>query len=689
MQIQFINQSNKFFQDVINLGKKHSATLGFMPDGGFEDHAKKECIIIAHDDSELCGYLMFRVVNSSSRISIVHLCVNEAHRGKNLSSLLLDKLRLKYENTFAGIALSCRQDYKHASALWERYGFHCRHTKRSRSLAENYLNIWWYDFNKQDLFSVAASSSFKIKAILDANIIVKLRDNDVQYDAHEDPRGLVADWLADEVDYYYASEMLNEINRDANKDRANKTRMFLNNFIEAKHDVEERKTVAELLKQIIKGQTDNDNSDRVQLATCIVSNVSYFITQDIGILDCREKIEDQFNKIQIFSPQEFIIEVDQLLNKEEYSPIRLAGVTFHTISKVSTNELDACIDKFLVKESSEKKNSFKSIVYTEASNTDVAKIKVIKSSNDPIAFFAYSNTNLELRIPFIRLIESEYKQTLFMQIISDLVNKAIKKNINVISLNEVYLSDSQVLVLSKLGFEHGENSWRKHVYNEIIESSNLANLQNLSDGKIRNIILDIASNNKTELMLLDIERKLFPLKILDLNIPCYIIPIKALWAGQLFDTHISGATLFGAIPNKLWNVENVYYRHTKPITEIAPARILWYVSNDKYIQRSKSIVATSYLDEVITGKPKELFAKNKHYGVYEWKHIYDLCEQNINSDIRALRFSGTEVFQQPVSFSSITEVFEENGRKRNSFASPVKVDLNIFNRIYQLGKWKI
>lgn len=524
---------------MISLGKKHSATLGFIPDGGFEDHAKKECIIIAHNDSELCGYLMFRVVNSSSRISIVHLCVNETHRGENISSLLLDKLRSKYENTFAGIALSCRQDYKHASALWERYGFHCRHTKRSRSLAENYLNIWWYDFNKQDLFSVAASTSLKIKAILDANIIVKLRDSDLEYSAHEDPRGLNADWLADEVDYYFAPEMLNEINRDTNKERVNKTRAFLNNFIEAKHDVEQRKTVAKQLKQILKGKTDNDNSDRVQLATCIVSNVSYFITQDMGILDNREKIGHQFD-IQIFSPQEFIIEVDQLLNKEEYSPDRIAGVTFHTISKVSTNELDTCIDKFLVKDSSEKKTSFKSIVYAEASKTDVSKINVIKSSNVPVAFFAYSYANSELNIPFIGLSETEYKQTLFMQIISDLINISVVKNANIMCLKEVYLSDSQILILSKLGFEHTDNIWRKYVYNKIIDSSNLVDLQNLYDGKIRNVILDIANNVKTEQVLLDIERKLFPLKISDLDIPCYIIPIKALWAGQLFDSYIWG-----------------------------------------------------------------------------------------------------------------------------------------------------
>lgn len=686
MQIQFINQNNQFFQDVVCLGKKHSATLGFMPDGGFEDHAKKECIIIAHDNSELYGYLMFRIVKSSSRISIVHLCVNETHRGKNISSELLDKLRSKYENTFAGIALSCRKDYIHASALWERYGFHCRQTIRSRSISENYLNIWWYDFNKQDLFSVAVNSSSKIKAILDANIIFKLRDNHLQYDALENPRGLVADWLADEVDYFYAPEILNEINRDADKVRANKTRKFLGNFIEAKHDVEKRKAVAEELKEIIKGRTDNDNSDRIHLATCIVSSVPYFITQDTGILDNREKIDKKFN-IQIFSPHEFIIEVDQLLNKEEYSPARLEGVTFHTIAKVSSNELDFCIDKFLMKDSSEKKAAFKSIVYGEASTTD-GKIKVIKSGDDPIAFFAYSATSTALSVPFIRLINTEYTQTLFMQIISDIINKSINNRLNIIYLKETYLTENQRLVISKLGFEHENNTWRKYVYNQITDSSELENLPNLSSGKIKDLILATV-NTKTEQVLLEIERKLFPLKILDLDIPCYIIPIKALWAGQLFDPYISGATLFGAMPNKLWNVENVYYRHTKPITEIAPARILWYVSDDKNIVRSKSIVATSYLDEVITDKPKKVFSQNKHYGIYEWEDVYGLCDKIIDTEIRALKFSRTEVFIHQVSLDSITRIFEENGRKRNTFASPVKVDFNIFNQIYQYGKWKI
>jgi len=40
MTIEFIDSRNGFFEDVKALGRKNSATLGFMPEGGFEDHAR-------------------------------------------------------------------------------------------------------------------------------------------------------------------------------------------------------------------------------------------------------------------------------------------------------------------------------------------------------------------------------------------------------------------------------------------------------------------------------------------------------------------------------------------------------------------------------------------------------------------------------------------------------------------------
>ena len=684
MRTEYINHHHHFFPEVIALGNKHSSTLGFMPDGGFLDHAQKECIILAHNGQELAGYLMFREAPRQQRISIVHLCVKEGFRGKNITRLLLDTLRDKYKYAYNGISLSCRTDYVHATEVWKRYGFVCKHCRRSRSLEENYLNIWWYDFNRPDLFSIANQSSLKVKALLDANIIIKLRDEEEEYEPSQDPRALLADWLFEEVDYYYAPEVLNEIARDKNQKRAQKTRNFLNNFIEAKFNVEECKSFATELGKYIPGTIENDRSDRIQLASAIASETSYFITLDTGILEKRNEVEDKFD-VQIFTPQEFVLEIDQLLNKEEYSPERLAGVTLHTVSKVSNSELDSYINHFLAKSHSEKKTSFQNIVLAETANIQTSKVKIVKTNQRPIAFLGYRYTESTLIISFLRLADTEQKQTLFMQLVSDFISKAVKKEINQIQIKEAFLTDNQEATLNRMGFDKIDDIWTKVVSNMMIGCSEIERINSRFINY--SLIEDLKTIGNVEKirLFLEIERKQFPLKFSDLDIPCYIIPIKPYWAGQLFDPYISGATLFGADEKRMWNYENVYYRSTRPITEIAPARILWYASTDKKISRKQAIIASSYLDEVMTDKPKVLFQKNKHYGIYEWQNIYDLCNKNIETPIRALRFSGTEVFINPVKLSSVREIFMANGKSPNPFASPVRINYQIFNQIYQLG----
>ena len=684
MQIEYINQKHRFFQDVKNLGSKNSSTLGFMPEGGFVDYAQKEWIIIAHNDSELIGYLMFRIANRSTRISIVHLCVKEEFRGLNIAIKLLDALRKKYQTTVSGIFLLCRADYKNATALWEKYGFAYKGNKRSKSIEENYLNQWWYDFNNPDLFSNLQETSTKIKALLDTNIIIKLRDKQIDQTLPQDPRALLADWLIEEVDYLYAPELLDEIARDKNKEREEKTRCFLSNFEAIRVDINDCKKIADELKSIIIGNTDNDKSDRMQLATTIISKTPYFITFDNVILDNRAVLCEQYD-IQIFTPQELIIEIDQLLNKEEYLPSKLKGVTFHSIQKVLNAELNNYIDLFLAKSQSEKKSNFKEIVYKEVEQIKSSQIQVIKQEDSAVAFFSYKIENSALIIPFIRLLDIELNQTLFMQIISDFINIAINEKLYQINIEEKFLSENQNLTLRKLGFESQLSIWTKFLYNRIIDSTQLSEINSTVDNsaieKIKEQHTDGIKN-----ILLKFEHKFFPLKFSDLDIPCYVIPIKPYWAGQLFDFNISDGEIFGAQPYKLWNIENVYYRDTRPITESAPARILWYASSDKKTNRSQSIIAASYLDKVMTDKPKLLFQRNKHYGIYEWKNIYELCKENIEKNIRALRFSHTEVFDNPVALSLIREIFIANGKKENTFASPVQIDKNIFIQIYQKGK---
>ena len=285
MTIEFIDNKNKFFSDVKTLGRKNSATLGFMPDGGFEDHAKNRCIIVAHDGKVLAGYLMYRVVFRLSRVSIVHLCVSEDYRGKGVSTALLKALKKKYEKNYRGISLSCRTDFTYASNVWKNFGFVPLDKVRSRSYNENYLNKWWYDFNQPTLFS--KSSASKVKALLDMNIIVKLREaeNSETVNPLEDPRGLLSDWLIDETELCFAPEAYNEIDRDENLQRAAKTRNFLMSFSQLQVDIEKQEKVVSELESIICGTSENDISDRKQVSSCIVSHTPYFITYDDGLLN--------------------------------------------------------------------------------------------------------------------------------------------------------------------------------------------------------------------------------------------------------------------------------------------------------------------------------------------------------------------------------------------------------------------
>jgi predicted nucleic acid-binding protein/ribosomal protein S18 acetylase RimI-like enzyme len=686
MTIEFIDQNNRFLSDVIALWRKHSNTLGFMPEGGFIDHAANRNIIVAYHNSELTGYLMFRVVYRYSRITIVHLCVNEKFKRNGIAKELLDRLVEKYKSTFNGICLRCRDDYETANSLWKKYGFVCKRKDRSRSIEENYLNQWWYDFNSPDLFTSLYQIS-KINVLLDANIIFKLRDAHIGCHIPDDICSLLIDWLVDEVEFFYAPELFNEILRDKNLDRAEKTRSYLGKYIEARSDVKERMKIVNKLKEFIYGENENDVSDRNQLAACIAANISYFITLDKDLLQKRDDIENKFG-IQMLTPQEFVLEIDQFINKEAYSPKILDGVVFHNVSKVKKSELNNYIDLFLMKSRSEKKAVFKNIVNAEIAKKD-SSLQVIKLENNPLAFYSYNCSKKILAVPFIRLLEKKNNKTLFMQIISRFIVYSIDNNISEIAISEQCFADDYKIILLQLGFENNLNIWIKSIYNIMLDSNEFVVSGNKYLDCVLNTMPKKESYKEFYEPLLFIERKCFPLKFTNLDIPCYIIPIKAYWAGQLFDVNIAQETLFGAIPDKIWNIENVYYRHTKPLTEVAPARILWYISYDKNVFRSKAIVASSYLDEVATGKPKIIFKKYNHYGIYEWRDVFNLCNGNIETNIRALKFSGTEMFKKIISYQEIQKTLTRNGKPRNTFASPLKINNIIFNQIYRMGTCKV
>lgn len=687
MKVEFIDQTNKLLPDVILLGSKNSNTLGFLPEGAFHDHAKRHWIIIAEENNQLLGYLLFRLSSKTSRVSITHLCINPDYRGKGVSKALLDKLKNRFSKSHTGIILSCRKDYTEANLLWERYGFISKKVVRSRSVEENYLIKWWYDFNQSDLFNYYYQSESLRRVLLDANIIIKLRDENSQ--EHNEVKALMADWLSDEVEYYYAPELFNEINRDNDRQRAEKTRKFIqSSFLEARLNKDDLQSILTDLENILPGQNPNDVSDKKQLAECIASGIGYFITGDNPIITKRRLIQKKYN-ITILYPVEFILEIDEITNTSTYNPSRLSGALQLT-KKVNTSEIEILIDRFLYKRFSEPKIKLRNKIDHVLQNLRNGSIKtVICPDRGELAFWGYVIKSNKIEIPFFRLTNNIIAQTLFSQLVSEIINLTIQNEKHLIEITEEYFLDYQEFILNELGFVKTGSSWLKIAIKGLVPSDELTvKFPFITDyydkGTFERINNIENSELKTKLQL-QIERKLFPLKFSDLDIPCYIVPIKPYWASQLFDSYSSGTTIFGAQAEKIWNRENIYYRNVKPVTEKYPGRLLWYASTEKGFQRQKGIVAVSYLDNVSVGPCKQEFNKYKKYGIYEWNDVYKLAKSDISHPIKTLLFSDTEVFKEVISFRRITNILLSNNHKKNTFTSPVKVNINVFNDVYALN----
>lgn len=683
MNLEFIDSHHALFPQVKHLGRKNAATLGYMPEGGFDDYAARKCIITASEDGILMGYLMFREVRRFSRVTIVHLAVDEPYRHNGIHTQLLNALRDKYKDSgVQGIALNCRKDYKAATAMWASYGFIAKTTRRSRSLEKHFLTTWWYAFQNRDIFSVAYEENTKVRALMDLNVIVKLRDAEkgtVQLDPREDPRCLLADWLVEETDLCYAPEVFNEINRDDNLERMRETTIYITGaFTQAMVDAEQMKKIAKELEDILPGTSANTRSDRKEVASCIAAGIPYFLTYDEDVIKKQEEIKARYD-VEIYTPQEFLLRIDQLLHSEEYIPVLLRGVAFHTVTKQSAVGLKKNEEEFLCRGRRERKADFENMVMDCLNNR--GEMYTVNAKEQKLAFYGESINAQTTTIHFLRIVDGPLKGSLLCQIVSNAVQECVRAKRGRIVIQERYLDDEQKESLMRMGFlRQKDDMFVKHIRNETVTISELPRV--LADA---GIYTEEVPTTKEELVRMELV--FFPLKILDLDIPTYIIPIRQYWAGQLFDNVISGENLFGAVPSKLWSIENVYYRHTNPIKEVAPARILWYVSEgNRPGTHKKMIVGSSYLMEVYTGKGQTLYRRFKHYGIYEWEHIYELCGGEKDNDIRALKFSHTEMFYRPIPYEDAQKVLVRHGHKTNTFASPLQVSKEVFADFYQLGR---
>lgn len=669
---------SKLYNEVVALGDKNSKTLGFLPKSAFAKYAQDKQIIAfcKNNTEELLGYLLYRV--SYNKVTIVHLCISENARNQKVALGLVNYLK-KHTKQFDGIKLSCRNDYK-IDHVWESFNFVPVKERIGRSKKGLPLTIWWYPHHHNDLFSQISDYEIKNKivAVIDMNVFLDIKD-----EREEESLALKSDWLLSEAILYYTREIHTEINRAATSEIRKSSRKLLNNFNELPfRDEEELKKVLHALKKEFPEKSQNDKSDLKHLAYSITGGAQFFITRDKDLL--RKKFFFKKYELQVCRPSEFITKLDENIHVSKYKPQRLIGTNINS-KRVTSENIDFFTDKFL--KPREKKEEFFKIIKRALSSPNNYELITISKGKELLAFFIFDRTDKEkLLIPVYRFLSSGLKITLSKHLLFKAILTSTREKRCEIVIMEPYLEDDIISTIKEARFIAEKSSWSKINLHVIVDYKEISSLVSQNHYKKIEQTIDLVETDENFHFHLKyaLERHLAPLKIKDFELPTYVIPIKPVWAEQLFDDK-SGEKLplFEPEDKLLLNRENVYYRTSSKGSLVAPARILWYVSENATTKEKGQIKAASYIDEIFIDDAKKLFKQFKDLGIYKWKDISKTA--NKENKIMAFIFSDTELFDTPVNLKLLRELFLEEENKNFMVMAPTKIKTETYLAIYKNG----
>jgi predicted GNAT family acetyltransferase len=694
VNIEKISINSPYLEEVKKLGRANAKTLGHFPNGAFDDYAKRKQILIAIDkQNKFLGYLLY--ANPYHKyIRIHHLStVNEA-RGRGIAKLLVEHLK-QTTREFLDIRLVCRQDYG-IDSMWENFGFTPMYEKQGKSKQGHLVTTWVYNHGHHDLFSIRfdRSQAQKLYVVIDACIFLDLYSTSTQTLLESELACLLADWVRNELELCITDEVNSEINHHPNKNTRDKIREFADSsFLKLTCSSQIFESIQ---KEIVDLFEDNNAKDISaitirQLARIIASEQSSFlVTTNTNLLSFARTINNKYGFF-IVSPNELIVRLDELRKASEYQPAPLAGTKLLQ-KKVSLEDQATITELFCFDDKDDFSNKLKKML----AKAEIYECFAVWEENIPIALIVYDRSKShELSIPIFRVRYRSLSETLARHIVYRAITLSANEGRTFTKLTEIQIEDSIVRVVQDAGFTNIQDNWLKvnlKIVSPAVELSKM--LLNISSslGEQYNICRLIADNLRSLETsdieyISELEKLLYPTKISDYDIPNFIIPIKPTWAKELFDEGLAKQSFLGSERSELaLNWEAVYYRKKKlPSQKFkSPARILWYVSEDnkdRGYRQTMAIRACSTLDEVIIGNAEELYLRFQRLGIFKWSDIKDLSGDTSSNEIMAVKFSNTELFENPIPLQKIREILKPNVQ----FLSPQFITNEDFFKIYSIG----
>jgi predicted transcriptional regulator/GNAT superfamily N-acetyltransferase len=710
---------------VIALGDAHKKFLGPLTRVGFAEYAAADHILVAVENHTVIGYVLFGLPRQHVRLT--HLCVRPASRGVGVPEALIERLSATYADR-RGIKLSCRRDWP-AHQRWSSLGFVPLSNRPGRGSKGDLLTVFWRDHGQADLFSTVDDESTRLVVAIDTNVFRDLWEPDRGPQA-EQSLALTAAWLEDEIELVLTPSIVGELNKHPN-DRIREALLATANsgtyrMLPTRSSSEVAVAaalgarIAAAVSPAALAADPSLLSDARLLAEASLNYADAFVTRDQNAVDHLERASADLVDLWVSTPTDLIVRLDEMRDAANYSPARLLN-SGYTVSSVGS-KAEAELRPLLNYAAGETAAEFRAAIRSPVAATDPSQArKVLRDPDGAViaGLFASPTPNPNphsgghvLEVTFLRVAPSRLAKTTAIQLLHVLRKRACRDELTAIVVTDPYISAVVRDALTESGHIPDSDG---HLYAPVIQgcltwAEATATLPELithlseqrNDGLRRAAaeehLLGLNARKNTpdagfgnhertvqaddpelrqvgrpvpsEFDVAELERMLWPLKVVDADLPCYLVPIRPEPAAQLLQRE---ELLWGSSPELGLSRQHVYFRKHRPHILTGPGRILWYVSG-----RERQVVAYSRLEQVVVAHPRKLHRKFARLGVLSEDVI---AEQAKNGRAMAVLFSDTEHFERPVPLERLRAI----DRRLSPLPSPRQIDPQSLFAVYREG----
>ncbi|WP_328825698.1 GNAT family N-acetyltransferase [Streptomyces ureilyticus] len=662
----------------VALGDRYTKTLGLLTPPAYRQVAENGGLLVAVEADQMIGYALFGLPKRSAHIRLAHLCVAEEQRGRGMARLLVEAIKQRYPQRL-GIKAKCRRDYE-LSDMWTSLGFVPNGEVRGRGRDGEILDGWWLDLGHPDLFTEVESDALLVVTV-DHGIFADLRGL-AETTGVEESRALEAGWMTDLVELAYTPQLVHQIRDIADTAERQHQRAALHGLRQltpAAAAVAER--TAELLKAATESLPDLPADAAFRRCLQYVAETSCAGLQVLAtrnpLLSRLADVAWEVARVRVVSPSIVTLHVDELRQAQVYRPADLMGTEFRS-SEVAPGAEDELV-AFFNQSGGDDGSAFAERLRSLTDDTVVWRRELLRDGQGhPVALYAWALDGRTLIVPVLRTAGHPLEETLARQLLFQLKRHGRDCGAEIIRISDPHLSAVAKAAAGDDGFFDHDG---KFVALLVDVCGTAAEVEAVAGGLARELTVEAASLHAgmpAEVAAV-VERAWWPAKVIDSELPSFLVPIEPRWSTELFNVP---AMLLPRSDALGISREHVYYRSSGHRGESVPARLLWYVSKGTAGVDGQMVVGSSRLAEVLIDTPDTLFSKFEHLGVYGRAEVQGAADASGRS--MALRFSDTEIFPKPVTLRRLTSLAKELGLPL-SLISLSKISNELFQAVYKEG----